>query len=176
MKARTKTRGANIRVPQSRDEAAVSVARIGELDREIGRIKADLNDEVARLKTSAESAAQVMADEVIELTEGLRIWAEANRQVLTDGGKVKFHDLGVGKILWRLRRPSVKVRGADTIVETLRALGFGRFIRISEDIDREAMLREPEVARTVPGITVGSEGEDFVVEPFDVALAARGAA
>ncbi|MEC9342674.1 MAG: host-nuclease inhibitor Gam family protein, partial [Pseudomonadota bacterium] len=66
--------------------------------------------------------------------------------------------------------PRVTVRGQDAVIEALRAIGLGRFIRIKEEVNREALLAEPDVARSVAGISIGSEGEDFVVEPFEEEL------
>lgn len=50
-------------------------------------------------------------------------------------------------------------------------LGLQRFIRTKEEPNKEAMQAEPEVARQVAGISIGSVGEDFVVEPFEAVLA-----
>ena len=169
-KTRTKIAAAGVPVPQSREAAALAITRIGELQREVGRIQADLDDEVGRLKQSAEEAATPLRDEVAALIDGLRTWAEAHRETLTDGGKTKTADLGTGRIMWRLRPPRVTVRGAEAVIEHLRGLGLLRFIRESVEVDKEAMLREPDVARGVPGITVGSAGEDFVVEPLTLEL------
>ena len=33
------------------------------------------------------------------------------------------------------------------------------------------MQAEPEVARGIEGVTIGSAGEDFIVEPFEAGLA-----
>lgn len=164
--ARQTTRGANLPVPQSREEAQQSLSRYGLLQREIGRIQADLDDKVAALKEEAEAKSNPLQVESMTIVEGLRIWAEANRSALTDGGRVKFADLGTGKISWRFRPAKVSIRGADVIIDTLRSFGLGRFIRTKEEVDKEAMLREPDLARSVPGVSIGSEGEDFAVEPL----------
>ncbi len=170
MATKSKTRAANLAVPQSLDEATTAVGRIGELQREIARTQADLSDEVARIKASAERAVAPLREEVEALTEGVRIWAEAHRMKLTDGGKVKYAGLATGRILWRLRPPRVSVRGVEAVLEALKTMGLGRFIRVTEELDKDALRREPEVADTVPGISIGSAGEDFVIEPLDVVL------
>lgn len=170
-KARTKTRGANLPVPQTREEAADAVLRIGELGRDLARREADMNDALARIKQQCEEAAQPARDERDALTEGLKTWAEANRAALTNGNKVKFALLGTGRILWRLRPAKVSApKDQSAVIEILKRLGLQRFVRVREEVNREAMLAEPDVARTVAGIRIGSEGEDFVVEPFEAAL------
>lgn len=170
-KARVKTRGVNLPVPQSRDEAASHVRRIGELERDLGRREADMNDELARIKEVHEQGAQPISEERDGLTEGLKTWAEANRSAITDGNRVKFADLGTGKISWRHRPAKVSVpKDVETILAAIRRLRLPRFIRTKEEVNREAMLAEPAIARTIPGIRIGSAGEDFVVEPFEAEL------
>lgn len=170
--SRIKTRGANLPVPQTKDDAAEAVKQIGVTGRQIARMEADLNDQIADLKKLAEEAAAPLRERKDAMTEGLKLWAEANRERLTDGGRVKFADLGTGKISWRFRPPSVRLTKIEAILDHLKKLGLQRFIRVKEEPNKEAMLAEPEVARTVNGVSIGTEGEDFIVEPFEVELAA----
>ena len=176
MAKKTRTAGANIAVPQSKDEARASVARIGVLNRQIARDQASLNDKIAKLKEAAEVAAAPLQEEADRLTEGLKIWGEANRRELTGGDKTKTVDLGTGEIKWRLQPPKVTIRGGvEAVIEACKRLGLQRFVRTVEEPNKEAMRAEAEIARTVPGVTIGSEGEAFVVEPFEVELAGGGA-
>ncbi|CAA0130246.1 Uncharacterised protein [Starkeya nomas] len=176
MAVKSKTRGANLPVPQNREEASAAVRVIGELNRDIARITADMNDELAAVKERYENAAAPLRERSEAATEGLKMWAEANRSTLTGGDKTKTVDLGTGEIKWRLRPPSVRLRGEDTVIEKLRALGLGRFIRTKVEVNKEALKAEPDVARTVAGVSISSGGEDFVVEPFEAALTAQPAA
>lgn len=167
----TKTTGANIVVPQSREEAAAALARIGVLDRRITRAQATLNDKITSLKEAAEAAAIPLQDEIADLTEGLKIWAEANRKALTGGDRTKTVNIGTGELRWRIQPPRVTLRGSiEVIVDACRTLGLGRFVRVKEEVNREAMLAEPEIARSIPGVSIGTEGEAFIAEPFEVEL------
>lgn len=176
MAKKTKTIGANLPVPQSRDEASYWVYTIGEANRQIARIEADMNDRIAALKADAEKQAQPLKDQVVAGTEGLKVWAEANRDALTGGGKSKTADLGTGKISWRLRPASVRITGVDRVIEAIKKLGFSAFLRTKEEVNKEAMLADPERARMIAGISIGSEGEDFIVEPFEADISAPSAA
>ncbi len=170
MAVKSKTKGANTPVPQSKEEAARFVREIGEANRQIARIEADMNDELARVKEEAHAAAAPLGDRVRSLTEGLRTWCEANRATLTDGMKRKWGDLGTGKIEWRLAPPKVTIKGVEAALAAIKTLGLNQFLRVKEEINKEAMLQEPEKARLVPGVTIGSEGENFAVEPFEAVL------
>lgn len=178
-KARTKTRGANVPVPQSREEAAACVARIGALNRDIARIDLQLKDDTAALKAAAEGQSTTLKEQVTALTEGLKTWAEANREALT-GGKVKTVDLGTGVIAWRFPPPKVKgvPRSKEALVELIakiKGLGFRKFIRVAEEVNKEAMLADPERAAQIPGISIAADGEEFAVEPHETGLSEGGA-
>lgn len=167
---RLKTLAPAYPVPQTQDEAADFMARIGLAQRERARIEAAMNDELAAVKARFEAEAQPHNEVILNCTRGLQNWCDANRDRLTSNGKVKFARFATGEVSWRQRPPKVGVRGVDTILEALKRLSLTRFIRVKEEINRDAMLAEPEVAMTVPGVTIGSAGEDFVVKPFETEL------
>ena len=171
MARKAKTLGVNLPVPQSRDDAAETLRAIGETNRAIARIEADMNDAIGRLKDEAEKLASPLKDQVVARTEGLKVWAEANRDTLTNGGRTKTADLGTGKISWRLRPASVRITGVDRVIEAIKKLGFAAFLRVKEEPNKEAMLADPDKARLISGISIGSEGEDFIAEPFEADLA-----
>lgn len=172
--AKVKSRGANLPVPQDRDQAAASVAHIGLLARKLGRLEADMNDRISRIKEDYEARAEPLRQQRADAVEGLRIWAEANRAALTQADKTKTVDLGTGLLRWRFRPPSVRIAKLDDVIDRLKALGLQRFVRIKEEVNKDAMRDEPDVARAVPGVSIGSAGEDFVVEPYEAALSEGG--
>ncbi|MCF1744648.1 host-nuclease inhibitor Gam family protein [Paradevosia shaoguanensis] len=168
--AKAKTKGANLPVPQNREEAVSTVTDIGALNRDLARLEADMNDQLAAIKTEFEAKALPLKEAVEAKTEGLKIWAEANRTSLTGGGKTKTVDLGTGLLRWRIRPTAVRLTGVEDVIERLKSLGFQRFLRTKEEVNKEAMLNEPDVARQVAGVRIGSAGEDFIVEPFETEL------
>lgn len=174
-KLRTKTIGANLPVPQNRDDAARAVREIGDDRRRLARLEADMNDRIAALKERYEEQAGPFRERIDASAEGLKIWAEANRTALTGGDKTKTVDLGTGEVKWRLRPPSVRITKVDDVLKRLRDLGLSRFIRVKEEVNKDALLAEPEAARPIIGVTIGSPGEDFIVEPFEAALSAPAA-
>lgn len=170
MKKAKKTKSTAItRVPQSREDAVFAIGRIGTLRRDIARCKA-IADEVIRVageKLEADTAD--MAQELAEHERGVQIWSEANRLALTNEGKVKFHDFGTGQIKWRSRPASVSIRGMEAVIEACRSLGLKKFLRVTTEVNKEAMLADQDKARTVAGVTIKSAGEDFVIEPAEMA-------
>lgn len=167
-KAKTKTMAAP--AAQSKEEAESLIARMGDLQRDRARAQADYGDAAARLKADAEAKVQPLDEEIESIRARVQGWCEANRNSLTQGGKVKFGLFTTGKVQWRSLPPKVTIRGADKLLEAARRLGLTRFIRVKEEPNKEAMLAEPELAATLPGVTIGSAGEEFAVEPFEPEL------
>lgn len=169
-RSRLKSRAATHPVPRNMNEANDFIYRIGAAQRERDRIQAEMNDRLAEIKVEFEETALPLKTEIEDRTKGVLTFCEANRDDLTRSGKVKFHKFPAGEINWRRRPPKVSVRGMAVVLERLKSLGLKRFIRTKEEVNKEAMLAEPDVAASVDGITVGSEGEDFVITPFETDL------
>lgn len=157
-------------VPQSSDDCDLMIHHLGDVRRDIARIEADMNDKLADIKEQYETKAEPLKAKAEELLSGIEIFCAANRDKLTKNGKVKFAHFKNGEVRWRSRPPKVTVRGKDSILDALRNLGLTRFIRVKEDLNKEAILEEPEAVKSIKGLAIGSEGEDFVVEPFESAL------
>ena len=64
-----------------------------------------------------------------------------------------------------MRPLKVRITGEGIVVAALRAMHLDRFLREKVEIDKNAILANPEAVTHVKGITV-SQGEDFVIKPF----------
>jgi phage host-nuclease inhibitor protein Gam len=169
-KTRLKTIAAPI-VPQTREEVADLIAGIGVDSREITLLEVEMNATMARLKEKYEQMAEPARRRIEAAQLGVQAFCEANRVDLTANGKVKTHAFTTGEVGWRTRPPSVRITGEDAVMFSLRSMGLQRFIRIKEEINREAILNEPSAVVGVQGIRI-SQLEDFVVTPFEVDLVA----
>jgi len=163
---------ARIVVPQSREEAEYWIRQIGEHRREVVRIETAMNDKIAGIKAEHEETARPYREDIEALLTGLQAWAIAHRDDLTSGGKRQSAELATGVISWRALPPRVTIRKVESVIDALKKLGLKRFLRIREEVNKEAMLDEPDAARLVPGVTIGSAGENFNVEPFETELEA----
>ena len=178
LKTRAKTGAAKttsqpLAVPQDRREAETFMLEIGQHQRHLTRLETGMDDAIAKIKAAHAALAVPITTDIALLTDGLRIWAEANRAALTDNHKVKSAQLATGKILWRSRPASVRLSGKiDIILARLKAMGLNQFVRTSETINKEAMLAEKTVAASVPGVSIGSEGEDFEAVPDEAEIGA----
>lgn len=154
-------------VCQSKEQTMDAIRTLGDTQRELTRLETEINDQIAAITAARKEEINALRAREESLSLGIQGWCEANRaQLLKDGGKEA--NLVTGLVKWRCRPPSVSIRGVDKVLETLRALGLGRFIRTKDEPNKEAMLAEPRAVSGVAGITIVSGVEDFVIEPFEV--------
>lgn len=147
-------------------EVQSSIRTIGDLQRQHGRASADLNDQVAALTEAAAPGLKDLQERITAAQKGVQTYCESHREELC--GKGKTANLVTGEVQWRQRPPSVKVTGVDAVIAWLKTMGMNAFIRSKEEINKEAMLNEQDKAKGVPGVTIITGVEDFVIVPFEV--------
>jgi phage host-nuclease inhibitor protein Gam len=158
-----------VRVPQNREEATAMLAEYGTVMRSIEHLETDLNQALADAKKDYIEKASPHVVKADELFRGLQSYCDANRATLTDQGRVKTVDLGTGKVSWRWNPASVKLRGkVEDILARIADAGetYAPFLRATVEIDKVAMLRNPNLAQKIEGVKIASAGETFTVEPF----------
>ncbi len=165
----TKVKAPDLPVPQSAEQASDAISEVGRLRRECQRLETEMNDELAQVKERYGAEAKPHKDRVDLLVGGLRIFCEVRRDELTQGGKTKTATFPAGEVRWRTTPPKVNVRAKEAVLESLKRLGLERFVRTSEEPNKEAMLLEPDVAEKIPGVTI-TQKEEFEVVPFEAQL------
>lgn len=155
-------------VPQTQDDVAADIRTIGDLQRQLTRYQTEVNDKIAEITATYQPLLDQLKDQIKPLQAGVQVWCEANRHELTRGGKVKSANLVTGEVQWRQRPPSVSVRGVDAVLSVLAELGLARFIRTKQEVNKDAILAEPDAVRGVAGISVVTGVEDFVIVPFEI--------
>lgn len=157
--------------PQTQADCAADIKKLGDLQRDRARVGADMNDEIGAATKRYMPRLDALAERIELLQTGVQTYCEARRDELTSQGKVKTANFITGEVQWRQRPPSVAVRGADAVIETLKKLGLGRFVRTKEEVNKEAILNDAEAVRGVGGISINSGVEDFVITPFEAEVA-----
>lgn len=158
---------AQVWTAQSRDDVATAIGNIGKLSRDIDVLTARMNDEIAAITEKYQPEIDRIRNDLFPLQAGIQTWCEAHRAELTQVGKTKTVNLITGQVSWRIRPPSVSIRGTGAVLELLKSKGLERFVRTKEELNKEAMLADPDAVRTIPGISIVSGIEDFVIEPFE---------
>lgn len=155
-----------IQVPQSKADVANDIKAIGDLQRQLGRIEATVNDQIAEITAKAAPQIDAMRERLQALQAGVQTWCEAHRVEIC--GKGKSANLVTGEVNWRQRPPRVSVSKEEEVIQRLRGLGLIRFVREKEEINKEAILAEPAEVAGIKGIKVVTGVEDFVITPFEV--------
>lgn len=153
--------------PQTLNDCAADIKKLGDLQRDHARTTADMNDEIAKITKRYQPQLEAISERIETLRNGVQTYCEANRNSLTNEGKVKTANFVTGEVNWRQRPPSVGIRGTDAVLETLERMGLTRFIRTKDEINKEAILNEPDAVRGIAGITIVTGVEDFVITPFE---------
>ena len=157
-------------VCQSKELTAEAIRALGDAQRELTRVETEINDQIAAITAERKGEIEAIKTRIETLTGGIQTWCEAHRVELLAGGG-KEANLITGLVKWRQRPPSVSIRSVDKVLETLRSLGLGRFIRSKDEPNKEAMLADPKAVSGIAGITIVTGIEDFVIEPFEVEVA-----
>lgn len=155
-----------VQVPQSKADCANDIRAIGDLQRDLARMEATINDEIAAITAKAAPQIDAMRERLQALQSGVQTWCEAHRVEIC--GKSKSANLVTGEVNWRQRPPRVSITKEDDVIQRLRGLGLIHFIREKEEINKEAILAAPAEVAGIKGIKVVTGVEDFVITPFEV--------
>ena len=151
------------------DQAAAVVGRIGAAQVQLNRLKASLDVAIAQANLAFENAAAPLRTAIEADTELLRGYFDANRASLLTGTK-KSVALSTGMIGVKKTTAKVVVADTDALLEHLEQdRKLRRFIRTKNEVDRAALLAEPKVAVTIPGVSIDGGDDAFFVKPLMVA-------
>lgn len=180
-----KAAAADVRIPQNRDEAAEMIAAFGAAAREVALIEAAMKENLIAVKKAAEAEAAPHVKTADQLFKGLSIYCEANRQVLLGNSGLKTVEFATGTVSWRHKPPKVSLTDeSDNIISRITekagdamsrgdqatSLSYLNFVREKRELDKESMLKHPDLARTIDGVRIGRGGEVFEVKPFGAEL------
>jgi len=166
-KTRIKAPAVAVSIAQTRDQVALEIKALGDAQRMMTREMAAMNDDIAIVTARHQPALDAMKAQIDALQTSIQGWCEANRDELTNGGKTKTANLVTGEVQWRQRPPSVRIRAQEMVIETLEKLGMTRFLRVKTEINKEAVLAEPQAVSGIAGLGISSGVEDFVITPFE---------
>ena len=152
---------------QTREDVELAIKQIGDLQRQLESVAIEQNNELANITEKYAPKIAELQDQLKPMQEAVQAWCESRRDELTNNGKTKTGSFNTGEVQWRQRPPSVGIRGVESVLESLRTLGLTQFIRVKEEINKDAMLNEAEIAATVAGVTIKKGVEDFVITPFE---------
>ncbi|ASU16891.1 MULTISPECIES: host-nuclease inhibitor Gam family protein [Actinobacillus] len=152
---------------QSRDEVQSAIKEIGDKQRELLRLSTEMNDELAAISERYAPLVEEIKDQLKPMQKGVQMWCEVHRNDLTDNGKCKTGSFLTGEVQWRIKPPSVSVRNAESVIEVLENFGLHEFIRTKQEVNKEAVLANPQAVSKIEGINIRSGEEEFIIKPFE---------
>ncbi len=164
-KTRKKAAAADLPIPKSMEEAADYVAQIGRERRDIEGIERTLNEKLTELRTEYAEMSAAHREKAERLFEGLKMYCEVNRHTICPGDR-KSKVLPTGTIAWRVTPPSVRLSKVEEVLRELQERGLSEYIRVKQEVDKEAILSAPAGVAGIPGISI-CQREEFVVEPAE---------
>ena len=158
-----KTRAEKLPVPQSDTELMHAVGEIGTIEREDEIDKAQLDQQVANLKAGYGERPKARKARLGGLIKACMTYVAANAARLL--GKRRSHKLETGTVGYRTGRRTVKITGEAAVIAALQEAGLDQFVRIKREVNRDAILSDPDAVEGIDGIEVTEPGESFFVEP-----------
>jgi phage host-nuclease inhibitor protein Gam len=159
-----RTKKVSLDLPQSIEEVDSLVAHIGELQREVSAKQSAMNKQIEALKGHYGPQVDLLVQAINQDLEAIEAYAAVNRNHLTGDGKTKTIKLRSGTISWRNTPKSVTIRGVQQVIDRLKALGLTQYIRVKEEVDKNAILANPDKALAIEGVKL-TQREEFVVVP-----------
>lgn len=154
-----------VQIP-TREAAASAVADIADLVNKIRLETEKQNAGIEVVRRSHQVAIDLWTAKLEPLRAGVLEWAEANPQEFTKTRSIEFAHGIVG---FRVGNPTLKtLRGWtwDRVLEAIRTVGYPRFIRRKEEVDKTRILAEREAlgadALSAIGVRVDQADEPYI--------------
>ena len=151
---------------QSLEQVQDFIRHIGDKNREVIRLQAKMNDEVAAITNGYTESINGLKQEIEQMTGAVEIWCAANRTKILEKG-LKTANLITGEVSWRFSPPSVSLRKIEDVLASFKEKGLTQFIRVKEEVNKEAILADPLAVKDVAGVTIKSGQEFFEIKPFE---------
>jgi phage host-nuclease inhibitor protein Gam len=146
-------------IPASVIEAMRFLASIGEKQRAINKVKADLRIDIEKLKITADKKLKELTLDRNNFFTALFAFASSNKQELTLHARSQKGKEGT--FGWRWTTPYVEIKEGvsdEDVILALKKKGLTKYIRVIEELDREAMLRDQP---NVPNVSYMQRDEFF---------------
>lgn len=145
-------------VPSSLNQADALLAKIGRTQNAINEIEENLQAKINALKAEAEKKLRPLNLERTSDIDALFAFANSRKARLTREARSVVLENGV--FGWRWTTPRVETSGSDReTIAWLKETGNEKFVRIVEEVDRQALLAEKPV---ILGISYVQDDEFFV--------------
>jgi len=154
---------------KTHDEVGKAILTIGNLQNEVAEREREMNERLARIKADYEERALPARQKLAELSAQVRDYCDERRESLVTQAGKKSIDFGSGEVIWKAGKPSVWVKpglAIEKLIAALKDKRLGRFIRTKHELDKQAVLKDPEAVSAVKSMVRVESKEVFAIKPF----------
>ena len=146
-------------IPASLSEAVTYLVSIGNKQRSINRIKREAKVKVEKINKETKETVETLTKERDAFFTALFAFASPRKAELT--AVTRSQKTAAGTFGWRWTPPYVELaegKSDQEIISAMKKKGLGDYIRVIEEIDREALLLDRPI---VPGVSYVNHDEFF---------------
>lgn len=151
---------------QSINEIQTAFVRLAKLEQQQTAKEAKHRHKIQALSDKHAADIAPLVNEQAAIRAAIADYAYHHRAELTDNGKTKTAKIGGGVIKWRKQPPKVEVSvDLADIFSALKRRRLSRFIRVKEELDKTAILKEAAAIKTpIHGLSITDGGETLSIE------------
>lgn len=154
-----------IRAPKTLDQAAKHLAMLGRRQRQAQRLADRIDAQVARCRDEGNDKLRPVLERMLDLFLGLKNFAEAHRDELTEQREKKTVRLATGDLSWRNTPPKLEIDDAEQALKQILKMKIEEFVRRPPpEIDKDALKKNPDAARAIAGVRI-TQVEEFRAKP-----------
>jgi phage host-nuclease inhibitor protein Gam len=162
-----KMKRAATQVPQTREGFELAVVELAEAMRRAAVRAANIADGIARLKLILKAENAEDERQIKSLWAAVSAYAEAHREALLPADR-KSVALAAGVLGWRTGTPKVLIEAdEEELMLRLDALGFGRYLRETVELDKAALIADRDRIEGIEGVRVVQD-EVLFFRPLDL--------
>ena len=153
--------------PTLRNEADLqeAIRLVGEIRRDYEITKAECDDQIARTQAAYAPMLNEFLNNEQEIISQITKYCNANYDTLFKG-KGKTLKLITGEISRRVKPNSIVVNDLDLALAKIKELGFTDFIRVKEDLNKNALLDNPDFIELIEGLELQKGIENLIIKPY----------
>lgn len=149
-------------VVASLEEAEAALGEMASLERKLGGIQSNMQEDIDQAKARASQAAKPLAERHKALSEAVGAFAILNKDELFK--KARSLDLGFGVIGFRLSTRIMQARGVSVglTLERMKQYGLSEGIRLKEEINKDVCLAWPEERLDLVGLKRQQQDKPYI--------------
>lgn len=161
-----------ISIPTSKEEANQILANMAILEQTVNGYEVSMNEELFKIRKRWEEMATPIVERYSQFEYAITEYANQNRDLLTKSGKTKTVKCNFGEFAWRTSSPSIEIKDEIAVIEQIKQLlkdehsEYKVFLKQIDSLNKNAMLANPELAKTLKGVSIKSGDEAFKIKPL----------